>query len=143
MPVSESPSTLREQAERFPKAPGIYFFRNKKGRILYIGKAKNLRNRIFQYIRMTDGRRMVGRLLSQSKTLDFTITKDEKQALILEAKQIQEHKPKFNVQLLDGRAFLHFHLELACSPHRNRFHQYHSLEEYGIQFKTNYRSIFL
>ena len=111
MSASEPSPTLREQAERFPKEPGIYFFRNAKNRILYIGKAKNLRNRIFQYIRMTDGRRMVGRLLNQSETLDFTITKDEKQALVLEAKQIQEHKPKFNVQLLDGRAFLHFHLD--------------------------------
>ena len=60
---------------------------------------------------MTDGRRMVGRLLEQSGVLDFTITQNEKQALILEAKQIQEHKPKFNIQLLDGRAFLHFHLD--------------------------------
>ncbi len=103
--------TLAEQAQRFPKEPGIYFFRNAKGRILYIGKAKNLRNRIFQYIRKTDGRRMISRLLNQSKNIDFTITKDEKSALILEARQIQEHKPKFNVQLLDGRAFLHFHLD--------------------------------
>lgn len=103
--------TLSEQAQRFPKEPGIYFFRNAKGRILYIGKAKNLRNRIFQYIRKTDGRRMVTRLLNQSTNIDFTITKDEKSALVLEARQIQEHKPKFNVQLLDGRAFLHFHLD--------------------------------
>lgn len=103
--------TLSEQAQRFPKEPGIYFFRNAKGRILYIGKAKNLRNRIFQYIRKTDGRRMVTKLLHQSTNIDFTITKDEKSALVLEARQIQEHKPKFNVQLLDGRAFLHFHLD--------------------------------
>ena len=54
---------------------------------------------------------MVERLLHQSHSLDFTITQTEKQALILEAKQIQEHKPKFNIQLLDGRAFLHFHLD--------------------------------
>ena len=109
--MTDSIPTLREQAERFPQAPGIYFFRNPKGQILYIGKAKNLRKRIFQYIRMTDGRRMVSRLLQQSSTLDFTITQSEKDALILEAKQIQEHKPKFNIQLLDGRTFLHFHLD--------------------------------
>ena len=42
--------TLRAQAERFPQEPGIYFFQNAKGQILYIGKAKNLRNRIFQYV---------------------------------------------------------------------------------------------
>ena len=94
--MTKSVPTLREQAERFPQASGIYFFRNAKGRTLYIGKAKNLRNRIFQYIRMTDGRQMVARLLQQSTTLDFTITNSEKDALILEAKQIQEHKPKFN-----------------------------------------------
>lgn len=109
--MTNSEPTLREQAERFPQAPGIYFFKGVKGKILYIGKAKNLRNRIFQYIRMTDGRRMVGRLLNASKTIDFTITQTEKDALILEAKQISEHKPKFNVKLLDGRSFLHFHLD--------------------------------
>ena len=54
---------------------------------------------------------MVGRLLNASKTIDFTITQSEKDALILEAKQISEHKPKFNVKLLDGRSFLHFHLD--------------------------------
>ena len=109
--MTGSEPTLREQAERFPQAPGIYFFKGTRGKILYIGKAKNLRNRIFQYIRMTDGRRMVERLLRESKTLDFTITQTEKDALILEAKQISEHKPKFNVKLLDGRSFLHFHLD--------------------------------
>lgn len=109
--MTDATPTLRAQAEGFPDGPGIYFFRNAKGKILYIGKAKNLRRRIFQYIRLTDGRKMVGRLLQQSQTLDFTITQTEKQALILEAKQIQEHKPKFNIQLLDGRAFLHFYLD--------------------------------
>ena len=52
---------------------------------------------------MTDGRRMVSRLLQQSSTLDFTITQSEKDALILEAKQIQEHKPKFNIRAI-GRS---------------------------------------
>lgn len=109
--MSDTPPTLREQALGFPQAPGIYFFRNARNVILYIGKAKNLRNRIMQYINMSDGRRMVSRLLQQSRHLDFTITQSEKDALVLEAQQIQEHKPRFNVRLLDGRAFLHFHLD--------------------------------
>ena len=144
--MTDATPTLREQAERFPQEPGIYFFRNAKGRILYIGKAKNLRNRIFQYIRMTDGRRMVSRLLAQSRVLDFTITQSEKQALMLEAKQIQEHKPKFNIQLLDGRTFLHFHLDqthdypaltLTRFPKPRKGHRYFG-SLCGCQSRTRY-----
>ena len=95
--MTDAAPTLREQAERFPQEPGIYFFEIPKVGFSILEKPKNCAIESFQYIRMTDGRRMVSRLLEQSRVLDFTITQNEKQALILEAKQIQEHKPKFNI----------------------------------------------
>ena len=100
--------TLRNQAEALPQETGIYLFKNAKGVILYIGKAKNLRSRVMQYINLHDGRKMVATLILQSKSIDFTITGSEKEALILEARQIKEHRPKFNVRLLDGGFFYHF-----------------------------------
>lgn len=102
--------SLREQGELLPQETGIYLFKNSTGVILYIGKAKNLRSRVMQYINLQDGRKMVRALLHEASAIDFTITGSEKEALILEARQIKEHRPKFNVRLLDGGFFYHFEI---------------------------------
>ena len=102
---------LRTQAERLPKESGVYYFKNERGRLLYIGKAKRLRRRVLQYINRQDSRQMIEQLLRESREIDFTITLTEKDALILEASEIQKHRPKFNVRLLDGSQFLHFYLD--------------------------------
>ena len=106
--MSSEERTLRRQVELLPQETGVYLFKNAKGVILYIGKAKNLRSRVMQYINLHDGRKMVARLIQQSKSIDFMLTGSEKKALILEARQIKEHRPKFNVRLLDGGFFYHF-----------------------------------
>ena len=130
---SENEDSLRAQGLRFPEAPGVYFFRNAKGKILYIGKAKNLKNRIMQYINFTDGRAMVRHLLQEACTVDFVITESEKAALVFEAAQIKENKPKYNVRLLDGGRFLHFHIDynhdfpllsLTTYPKKRKNHHY-------------------
>ena len=101
-------ATLRQQAERLPQTSGVYFFTDAKGKSLYIGKAKRLRNRVLQYINGTDGRLMISQLMREAKKIEFTLTATEKGALILEATEIQAQRPKFNIRLLDGAQFLHF-----------------------------------
>ena len=108
--LSNKERSLKEQADLLPQKTGIYLFKNAKNVILYIGKAKNLRSRVMQYINLHDGRKMVKSLLNEAKFIDFTITGSEKEALILEARQIKEHRPKFNVRLLDGGFFYHFEI---------------------------------
>ena len=103
--------TLREQATRLPTDPGVYYFVNRKGKILYVGKAKSLRDRVLQYINGQDDRTMVQQLVSEAQSIDFTVTSSEKGALILEASEVQRYRPKFNIALLDGSQFLHFSID--------------------------------
>ncbi len=89
-----------------PALPGVYIFRNKAGRIVYIGKAKSLKNRVrnyFQPIHKLDIKTV--RLASVIDDLELLVTDSEIEALILEANLIKEHKPRYNVNLKDDKHF--------------------------------------
>ena len=91
--------------------PGVYYFKDANGRIIYVGKARRLRTRVMQYINGHDNREMVSRLIRSSGTVEATITETEKGALILEADEICRHRPRFNVRLIDGASFLAFEID--------------------------------
>ncbi|MFA5405530.1 MAG: exonuclease domain-containing protein [Ignavibacteria bacterium] len=83
-----------------PKNPGVYFFKSASGEILYIGKAKNLRERLSTYFRHnSELTYKIKRLLSSIKKLEYEITNSELSALILESKLIKKHKPRFNTAI--------------------------------------------
>jgi len=89
-----------------PALPGVYIFRNRAGRIVYIGKAKSLKNRVrnyFQPIHKLDTK--TARLASVIDDLELLVTDSEIEALILEANLIKEHKPRYNVNLKDDKHF--------------------------------------
>ena len=93
--------------ETLPKEPGVYLMKNKRGEILYIGKAKQLRVRVKQYfIPGRDGRMMVPFLTSQVTQIDTIVTFSEKEALLLESNLIKKHRPKYNVLLKDDKTFI-------------------------------------
>ena len=93
--------------DTIPHEPGCYIMRNTRGRIIYIGKAKDLKNRVRNYFQDSgDSRpfvRWLPRVLGEIETI---ITANEKEALILENNLIKKHKPRFNVQLKDDKNFL-------------------------------------
>lgn len=92
---------------RFPKDPGVYLMKDRKGTILYIGKAKNLRVRIKQYFAAArDERIMVPFLTTQIEEIDTIIVSTEKEALLLENTLIKRHKPKYNVLLKDDKTYV-------------------------------------
>lgn len=96
----------KEQLKRFPTAPGVYLMKDNEGKILYVGKAKNLRNRVKQYfVPGRDGREMVPYLTAQVKEIDTIIVTSEKEALILENNLIKKHKPKYNALLKDDKTY--------------------------------------
>ncbi len=98
--------TLQNKLDSLPTLPGVYFFKNEKGKVIYIGKAKNLRNRVRSYFQ--DSRRKEAKLrVLVRKIYDLeTITTDsEVEALILEANMIKEYKPRYNVTLKDDKSF--------------------------------------
>ena len=91
--------------ENLPKKPGVYIMRNAEGEIIYIGKAKNLLNRVRSYFREKLDRPKTQILMSHFDSLEYILTNSEKEALILEANLIKKHHPRYNVQLKDDKRY--------------------------------------
>ena len=96
---------IKKELPIIPKLPGVYRMLNEKGEILYVGKAKNLPNRLKSYIAEKNHIIRTERMLSQTKNLEITTTSNESEALLLEANLIKKHKPKFNILLRDDKSF--------------------------------------
>ena len=93
-------------APSLPTAPGVYRFVAKSGTILYVGKAKNLKNRLASYFGERKDRLAKTRaLVKLADHLEFTIVNTEQDALLLEASLIKEFQPRYNVMLKDGKSY--------------------------------------
>jgi len=104
MPSSE-PITS-ELLGSLPTAPGVYLFRDVRGEILYVGKAKSLRPRVRSYFRGVSSQSLKTReLVRRVASLDTIVVGSEAEALILEANLIKEHHPRFNIQLRDDKRY--------------------------------------
>ena len=90
--------------KNIPKNPGIYFFKDKKDKILYIGKAKNLKNRVCSYfVKSNNVKNNI--MLSKAVDVDTMIVNNEVEALLIEANMIKKYKPKYNIVLKDDKTF--------------------------------------
>ena len=96
---------IKKELPLIPKLPGVYRMLNEKGDILYVGKAKNLPNRLKSYVAEKNHIIRTGRMLSQTRKLEITTTSNESEALLLEANLIKKYKPKFNILLRDDKSF--------------------------------------
>ncbi|MGB0130551.1 excinuclease ABC subunit UvrC [Chlorobium sp.] len=97
---------LTEKLSGLPALPGVYQFRNRSGKVIYVGKAKNLRNRVRSYFR--DSRQLYGKTLvmvGHIADLEVIITSSEVEALILENNLIKELRPRYNVNLKDDKTY--------------------------------------
>lgn len=90
-----------------PSLPGIYLFKDRRGTVLYIGKAKSLKKRVDSYFQKQKTDWKVHALLAEATALDFILTKTETDALLLEADLVKKYQPKFNVLLKSGDPFLY------------------------------------
>jgi len=95
---------LREKAENLPDEPGVYLFRSSRGDILYVGKAKNLRRRVRSYLTVTRDVK-TRHLQSRIADLECFVTGSEGEALLLENNLIKQWKPKYNINLKDGKTY--------------------------------------
>jgi len=102
---------LADRAESLPTGPGVYLFKSERGRVLYVGKAQNLRARVRQYVGGGDGRIRIPRLLDRAVDVDVVVTPNVKDALLLENELIKQHKPPFNVRLRDDKQYLALRLD--------------------------------
>ena len=96
---------IKKELPLMPKLPGVYRMLNSKNEILYVGKAKNLPNRLKNYVSEKNHIIRTERMLSQTKKLEITTTSNESEALLLEANLIKKFKPKFNILLRDDKSF--------------------------------------
>ena len=106
---------LQEKLKSLPIAAGIYLHKNADGKILYVGKAKNLRNRVRQYFQSSRNQdAKTRRLVKAIADFEFIVVDNEVEALVLESNLIKKHKPRFNVLLKDDKSYPH--LKLTNEP---------------------------
>ena len=96
---------IKKEIPLVPKLPGVYRMLNSNNEVLYVGKAKNLPNRLKSYVSEKSHIIRTERMLSQTKKLEITTTSNESEALLLEANLIKKFKPKFNILLRDDKSF--------------------------------------
>ena len=99
---------LRETIKLVPEQPGCYLYYDATGDIIYVGKAKNLKRRVYSYFHKQHESPKTNILVSQIEKLEYIITDSEVEALILESHLIKKHKPKYNILLKDDKKYPYF-----------------------------------
>jgi excinuclease ABC subunit C len=98
---------IERQLRRIPQGPGVYLFRNERGEVLYVGKAKSLRPRVRSYFQAgsSDTRPGIRQMSGRVETIETIVTQTEVEALHLEQNLVKRHRPPFNVRLRDDKSF--------------------------------------
>ncbi|MFN0109208.1 MAG: excinuclease ABC subunit UvrC [Blastocatellia bacterium] len=125
--------TLDEKLDNLPTQPGVYIHKNIRGQIIYIGKAKSLRNRVRQYFqssRAMDAKTQ--ELVARIADLEYIVTDTEVEALVLESNLIKQHKPRYNVMLKDDKSYPH--LKLTVTEEFPRIFKTRQVEKDGSSY---------
>lgn len=104
---------LKDKVSKFPLEPGVYLMKNAKDKIVYVGKAKALRNRVRSYFGSQTGHSVKTKyLVSHIASVEYIITKTEVEAFLLEASLIKKHRPRYNIRLKDDKAYPYIRVSL-------------------------------
>ena len=96
---------MKEKLDLVPDAPGVYLFKDREGRVIYVGKAKSLKRRLSTHLNCADPNEKSYRIVRNSVDFDFIVVKNEREALALEAELIKKYLPPFNVLLKDDKSY--------------------------------------
>jgi excinuclease ABC subunit C len=115
--MSAFPDLVQQKLAQLPTRAGCYLFKGDDGRVLYVGKARNLRSRVRSYFQLSssDGRPLLPFLRGLVVDLETVVTASEKEATILENSLIKEHQPRFNIKLRDDKEYLSVRLDPAVA----------------------------
>ena len=102
--ASAAPS-IAEQVDLVPTDPGCYLWKDARGEILYVGKAKNLRARMRQYVHGEDERAKIPFMMDEVASFDYLVVNSEHEALVLEMNLIQQYHPPYNVDYKDDKSY--------------------------------------
>lgn len=105
---------IQEELKKLPKSPGVYIHHDKRDEIIYIGKARNLKNRVSQYFQTSRSRSpKIEKMVSQIAYFEYIVTDSEVEALILENNLIKEHRPRYNTMLKDDKTYPYIKLTVS------------------------------
>ena len=114
---------LKKYSARLSSKPGVYCMLNENGKVIYVGKAKNLKKRVSSYFGKTTHLPKTQAVLAATGSIAVTITRTEREALILENSLIKEYKPRFNVLLKDGKSYPFIEVTIKDNFPRFSFHR--------------------
>ena len=138
--MDEKRKALRTRAMALPAAPGVYLMKNASNEIIYIGKAKALKNRVSQYFGSPKNHPpKVRKMVSQVDHFDYILTDSEFEALVLECSLIKQHTPKYNILLKDDKGY--HYIKVTPKPYRRIFEAKQKLND-GAEYIGPYTSSF-
>jgi len=105
---------IEEELKKLPNKPGVYIMRDKDNKIIYVGKAISLKNRVRQYFRKNNKTKRIQNMVSLIDHFEYIVTDNEAEALILECNLIKKNMPKFNVLLKDDKTYPYIKVNIAA-----------------------------
>lgn len=128
---------FEDEIERLPLQPGVYLMRGKDGSVIYVGKAKNLKNRVRQYFRKNSNHTpKVLAMVSNVARFEYIITDSEREALALECNLIKKYKPKYNILLKDDKAYPY--IKVSINEEYPRVFMVHRMNDDGGKYYGPY-----
>lgn len=112
--MSDRSERLKQRLREIPERPGVYLHKNAEGQVIYVGKARNLRNRVTSYLvgrGARDAKTMT--LISEIDAIDFVTTNNELEAILLENNLIKAHQPRYNILLRDDKSYPYLKVTLS------------------------------
>ena len=103
---------IEEELRKLPNRPGVYIMKDKEDKIIYVGKAVSLKNRVRQYFRKTNKTERIKKMVSLIDHFEYIVVDNEAEALILECNLIKKNRPKFNVLLKDDKTYPYIKIDL-------------------------------
>lgn len=132
MSGNEKLAALRKQAMALPQQPGVYLMKDTADTVIYVGKAKKLKNRVSQYFgSQANHAPKVRRMVSQVDHFDYIVVGSEFEALVLECSLIKQHRPKYNILLKDDKGY---HYVRVSPPPYSRLSEANQLADDGAQY---------
>ena len=125
---------MKINLDSIPSKPGIYIWKDEYGNFLYVGKAKNLKNRMKQYFKGMLNSYKTSKLVEKIKDFEIIITKNEKEALILERNFIEKYSPEFNILLTDDKRYPYIKLELKDKVYISLVYRVRSIRDNAKYF---------
>ena len=104
-PAGSGPEVIARFLKTLPLTPGVYRMLDAAGEVIYVGKARSLKKRVSNYVRLGGHTQRIARMIAVTANMEFVTTRTESEALLLEANLIKRFRPRFNVLLRDDKSF--------------------------------------